>query len=125
MNLLFEYDNIKMSYSKYIFEKSKIEKKLNVLIVGDSYGYNILNTGITNEIFNKTEFWYYNKGISPKRKNHSNKVKDLKILDEIGKFDVIIVLSTETNLFKFGLVLLTNFTKLYLKNKRKRLKLLY
>jgi hypothetical protein len=119
MNLLFEYDNIKMSYSKYIFEKSKIEKKLNVLIVGDSYGYNILNTGITNEIFNKTEFWYYNKGISPKRKNHSNKVKDLKILDEIGKFDVIIVLSTETNLFKFGFGFIDNFYEAIFKKQKK------
>ena len=61
------------------------------------------------KMFGKVELWYYNKEIHPRRKNHNNKVEGLSLTDELGKFDIIIILSTETNLHKFGYGFIDNF----------------
>ena len=53
------------------------------------------------KLFSNTEFWYYNKEIKPRRKNQSSNVEDLNVKEELKKFDVVLLLSTETNLYKF------------------------
>jgi len=101
MNLLFEYPSYKMPKPNFTFTEQPTAVKPKLLIVGDSYGYGLTNSPVINKIFSKVEFWYYNKDIKPKKKSHSNLVKDLNVKEELRKFDVVVLLSTETNLFKF------------------------
>ena len=101
MNLFFEYNYYKMPKPYYIFKDTIDTEKPKLLIIGDSYGYGLTNSVLMNKLFSNTEFWYYNKEIKPNRKNHSSKVEDINVKKELRKFDVVLLLSTETNLFKF------------------------
>lgn len=101
MNLLFEYPSYSLPYVEYsIVESKKQIVKPKLLIVGDSYASRIQESPLINLLFSKVELWYYNRGIVPPRKQY-NSVNQLRIQDEIDKFDVVILLSTETNLYKF------------------------
>ena len=73
----------------------------NYCICFDSYCYNIINTGIIDHISKKYEFWYYNRTISPRRKGNK-KVKDLDYYKEILKFDVVLLMASEANYYRFG-----------------------
>lgn len=101
MNLFFEYKYYKMPKPYYIFKDTIDTEKPKLLIIGDSYGYGLTNSVLMNKLFSNTEFWYYNREIKPNRKNHSSKVEDINVKKELKKFDVVLLLSTETNLFKF------------------------
>lgn len=101
MNLFFEYKYYKMPKPHFAFKDTKGTKKPKLLIIGDSYGYGLTNSKLISKLFNNTEFWYYNKEIKPRRKNHSSNVEDINVIEELKRFDVVLLLSTEANLLKF------------------------
>lgn len=101
MNLLFEYPAYKMPKPIYSFKNDSTLINPKLLIIGDSYGYGMTNSPIINNLFSTVEFWYYNKEIKPKRANHSNKVENINVKEELKKFDIVLLMSTETNLYKF------------------------
>jgi len=101
MNLLIELDYYKMPTPVVRFKQQKNQTKPSLLIVGDSYGYGLTNSLIIKKLFNNVEFWYYNKEIKSGKKNHGTKIDDVNVRNELDRFDVVLLLSTETNLYKF------------------------
>lgn len=101
MNLLFEYPYYKMPKPSFKFIDSKNTIKPKLLIIGDSFGYGILNSPLLKYLFSSTEYWYYNREIHPRRKEHSNKVEDVDVKNEFKKYDVVLLLSSEVSLYKF------------------------
>lgn len=102
MNLLFDIDFYKMAYPIIKYDTTKHYAKINILMIGDSYCFNILETGILQNICNKSELWYYNRTIHPNRSNNIN-VKDLDYIEELSKFDVILLLVSESNYYRIDL----------------------
>lgn len=101
MNLYFEFDAYPMPKPDYSFKHKNDEAKPNLLIIGDSYGSRLIETNLIDSLFNNYQLWYYNRGIEPSRQNSTNQVKDLIVKDEIAKYDVVVLLTTEANLYKF------------------------
>lgn len=101
MNLLVEPDFYKMPAPIWKVKKGKNNVKPKLLIIGDSYGYGLIDSPITNELFSKVEYWYYNKIVVEERELKGSEIKNLNVVEEIKKFDVVLLLSSETNLFKF------------------------
>jgi hypothetical protein len=101
MNLLFEYSSYKMPQPRYIFKKTKNKVKPKLLIIGDSFGSRMKYSSLMDSLFSYSEIWYYNNGIEPPRKNHSNRVKDINTKEELKRFDVVLLIATEANLNKF------------------------
>lgn len=101
MNLCFEFDAYPMPKPNYIFKHKKCESKPNLLIIGDSYASRLIETNLIDSLFNNYQLWYYNRGVEPPKQNSTNQVKDLIVKDEIAKYDVVVLLSTESNLYKF------------------------
>lgn len=120
MNLLFEYDHFQMYYPKYSFE-IKNQPKPKLLVIGDSYGFNILNSEATKNLFSKVELWYYFKTIHPARESKIREVKELNIKQEIKEFDVVLLLSTESNIYKYGFGFLDEYLKSNDKNEEAEL----
>ena len=101
MNLLFEWDFYKMPTPQYTVKYRKNDIKPRLLIIGDSYGYGLTNSPLINELYSSVEFWYYNREIKSGKENHGTKIDDINVRNQMNRFDVILLLSTETNLYKF------------------------
>lgn len=102
MNLLFRLKPETMAYPEVLFEDSVGKVKPSVLVVADSYYWQIFSMGISN-VFNRSDFWYYFKSAnSPRFENKSYKMQDVDIIDEINKHEVIIIMSTDVHLPNFG-----------------------
>ena len=102
MNLLFEIQDLQMGYPQFKIEKKSNLNQAKVLTVSDSYYWGMFNWGCSRDIFNEGKFWYYNKEIYPDSFTKSINVDDINIMEEVEKNDVIILLSTDANLYKFG-----------------------
>lgn len=98
-----------LPYPKIRYIENDSTVRPNVLSVGDSFYKLILEFGIVDGLFDaKSTFWYYNHEVYPLRLENGKRLtnKDLDILAEIRKRDVVIITVFEDNLerFDFGFV---------------------
>lgn len=110
INLLFKLKSYDLATPEITVEDTVGKIKPNVLVIGDSFYWNIHNSGLSN-CFNKSSFWYYNKVVYPDSYKKQLKVSDLNFDDEIKKYDVIIILATESNIKSFGWGFMENAEK--------------
>ncbi len=102
LNLYCKLPYYKMAYPVFQYSSSSIATKPRLLIIGDSYCWNIINSGVYKNVFDNIKFYYYfNTAYSP---NSSVLVSlnDLVLLEEIKKFDVIMILQSEANFNNIG-----------------------
>ena len=99
LNLVFPLPKIIAAYPEMEFENDPDKKKLSVLVIADSYYLNIVN-GISDKIFGKEEYWYYNSKVYPHIIDNDNPVyidkTDLK--KKLSGFDLILLMSSEINM---------------------------
>jgi hypothetical protein len=72
-----------------------------VLVVADSYYWNIFNTGIPKYVFANEAFWYFNTLVYPDHYLHPAYTKDIDFRKEVEKQQVIFVMITERFVHKF------------------------
>lgn len=103
MNLLFRMKTYPMAYPVFHFEKPKKEvPQPKVLFVSDSYYWGMFNAGMSREIFGNGQFWFYNQEIYPDSYESPKTVVDVNIQEEVEKQDMIVLMCTDANLFKFA-----------------------
>jgi hypothetical protein len=103
MNLLRNLPDFKMAYPQFKVQPLKAgQKPPRVLVIGDSFYYGMYNWGMMNNVFKGGEFWYYNhERLVPGKE--TTYIKDIKnYSEEVGQFDVVVLLITEANLPRFG-----------------------
>jgi hypothetical protein len=100
LNLLINLKRDSMAYPQAIVGSNKNKKQPGLIVVGDSYYFNLLQHRF-DQCFSNHQFWYYNKNVMMKdNKNESASKMDLtKTLDE---HDIIIIMATERNLSDLG-----------------------
>lgn len=115
MNLLFKLkDKVPLAYPEYRFEERQENMDYPmVLVVGDSYYWNIFNTGIPKEIFANEAFWYFGNLVYPDYYFQPTFVDDLDIQTEVEKQDVILLMTTERFLYKFDWKLIDELYSIY------------
>lgn len=101
MNLFFNIPDLEMGYPAIHKETSGTEANLIVSTVADSYFWGVYNWGLSRDYFNQGQFWYYNEQIYQEGEEPINP-KDIDVRKEVEKSDVIILLSTDANLYKFA-----------------------
>jgi hypothetical protein len=101
MNLIFRTPTFPMGYPQYHIEQSE-NNTSKVLFVADSYYWGMFNNGFSETLFNDGKFWFYNESIYPDSYDAPLSVKNIDIRKEVEKNDVIVLLSTDANLFKFA-----------------------
>ncbi len=102
MNLLFDIHHYPMAYPKLYFKENTATYKPNVITMADSYYWNIFGTGIASRLFNANTFWYYFAQSYTPENVEGCDIKQVNVLNEIEKSDVIIYLSTDATLRKFA-----------------------
>jgi len=102
MNLLFDIPDLEMAYP--IFEIVEDENTVSpkVLTIADSFYWGMFGWGMSTDVFDHSKFWYYNKQIYPDNFKDSVYVDETTIISEVEKNEVIMLMSTDRNLFKFA-----------------------
>jgi len=101
MNLLFPPRTFAMAYPQIQFESDSGKTKPSLLVISDSFYWGIYNMGWAN-LFSNNHFWFYNKDIYPQDPDSPHTTENINLRDEILKYDIIILLSTDANLPNFG-----------------------
>jgi hypothetical protein len=101
MNLLFPPKGEKLAYPVYSFDTAHPGKKPMVLVIADSYYWNIFNTRIPKYIFANEAFWYFNTLVYPDHYLKPTYTKDLNFQQEVEKQQVIFLMITERFVHKF------------------------
>lgn len=101
MNLLWETDHLEMPYPVIKIQNIPDSLKPKVLIVADSYYFNILYEQIPNKIFNN-EFWYYNQTRYLNGIKQDSKVQDIRFQEVVESKDFILFMTTELTHYDFG-----------------------
>ena len=102
MNLLFKIPTFPMAYPQFHYEWDTTKTQQKVLFVADSYYWGMYNYGFSRDLFGDGKFWYYNEAIYPDSFEAPTHVKDVNIREEVEKHDMVILLSTDANLYKFA-----------------------
>lgn len=101
LNLKWKLKSFKMAYPQLKFESGSNKIKPSVLVVSDSFYWEMFNFGITNS-FSENQFWYYNEQIYPQSYTSPITPNQVNLKDELAKFDVIIIMATDLTISKLG-----------------------
>ncbi len=101
LNLMCRLSHPPYAYPHISFPDKPGRRKISVLTVGDSYYWNIFNTGLPEKLFSNQAFWYFNSLVYPDSYFGEKKVETLDVLKEAQNQDVILLMVTERFLSKF------------------------
>lgn len=112
LNLIYPLKTFEMGYPKFHFENHETEK-IKTIVIGDSYYWGMFHDGISSKAFNNGKFWYYYKQVYPDFFKNNLLVEDIDVKRELEKQDLIILLSTDANLYKFAFGFIEDTYTLY------------
>ncbi len=92
MNLIWEIPHPEMAYPVIHFDLGQDRKKVNALVIGDSFYWNWYYSGYIKNTFNDEAFWYYNKEVYPEHFTQPTTIWDINRQEAITRADVIIIL---------------------------------
>ncbi len=102
MNLMFNISDLEMGYPQFEIQKDSCEQNITALTIADSYFWGMFNMGISKNVFNNGQFWFYNRQIYPESFTSPLHVADINLIEKLEKNDIVILLSTDSNLFRFA-----------------------
>lgn len=115
MNLLFPIGENILPYPNYKFSESADFVKPNILIIGDSFFWNIYSNLKTS--FNKCTFLYYNKSVFPQNSTAEKVVDEEFTKSELDQADIVMLIVTEAKIESIGWGFLNNTNNIYRINK--------
>jgi hypothetical protein len=102
MNLLWPIKTQPLPYPVYHFGDTTGKAHVSMMTISDSYFWNMFDRGITPSPFERVDFYYYFK------EHHFSPVQTMEAVSEQAgvldaeKHDVVVIMSTEANLFGIG-----------------------
>jgi hypothetical protein len=100
MNIIFRINYDKLAYPKINFIDKDVQK-LKGVVIADSFYWGLHNIGFSHRIFDKGEFWFYNKQIIANHLGDEVYLEDMDRIERLKDVDVIIMMATEATLDKF------------------------
>lgn len=113
LNLLFDIPYGQYAYPIVSWKEGPNTKKPRVMVVADSYWWNVFGSGYTIKSYNGSSFWFYNKEVYYDNGAPKTAADTLKLYNEVQKTDFIIILATEANLRQFGYGFIERLYDLY------------
>jgi hypothetical protein len=115
MNIKFRLKTFDMAYPNLQIQASEGKTRPSVLMIADSYYWDMFNFGIS-KAFSNDHFWYYNKQVYPDSFKSPLETSQLDLRAQIAQHDVIIIMATEANLPGFGWGFIENVYNSFRKN---------
>lgn len=101
LNLYFPLEIPPMTYPITSFEQSENVNRPKLISIADSFWWQIFNKGISKKVFKDGKFWYYYKQVYPDFFKDKTMVEDVYVKEELYHADIVILMATDANLFKF------------------------
>jgi hypothetical protein len=102
MNLMFQMSSPEMCYPNYNWSCDSLCEQPSAIVVSDSFYWSMFNIGINKNSFSLGGFWYYNKSVYPDSFDKPLNTNEIDIKQRILESDIIILMSTDANLYKFS-----------------------
>jgi hypothetical protein len=112
MNIKFKLKSFEMAYPVIQFQSDEGKTKPSVLMIADSYYWDMFNFGISR-LFSESHFWYYNKQIFPESFQSPLETSQVDLKEQIARHDVIIIMATEATLPGLGWGFIENAWNLF------------
>lgn len=112
MNILFNPKSFKMAYPNIQFESDSGKIKPSILVIADSYYWEMYNFGISN-LFSTSHFWFYNQQIYPEYFQSPLETSQINLETQIAQHDIICIMATEATLPGFGWGFIENVYDLF------------
>jgi len=112
MNLLLDVQDLEMAYPKHHLQSDSLTRTPRVLCVSDSFYWGIYNMGVPRDVFNRGQFWFYNRKIFEEGKS-PRMVNDINVLREVEKHNLILLIATDATLYKFAFGFIDQLYELY------------
>ena len=100
LNLVRPINRDLMQYADFSVAKDSLAYKPNLLVIGDSYFWNIANQIPLDNIFSRYPYWYYNNTIyfDPEHNN----IKQVDLVEELIQSDVVLLLFSAYPMYYFS-----------------------
>lgn len=117
LNLYSKLDDVTYLYPiRNVINNDSTEKK-KLLVIADSYYNSIHRSGFSDDIYDLTGYWYYNKNIINDKKLSRKHINIGKTLENT---DLIMIVTTEFNMYKFGFGIIEELEHYFNKKKYNR-----
>jgi hypothetical protein len=100
LNLYSRIQDQPMPYPYGLTFNEEGKDKPNLMVIADSYYWTLYNEPYSHRLWNEHHFRYYDSQLFSK-KNPDQAIREIS-LEELKKFDLVMVLYTEMNLYKLG-----------------------
>jgi hypothetical protein len=117
MNIKFRLKTFDMAYPNLQIQANEGKTRPSVLMISDSYYWDMFNFGIS-KAFSNDHFWYYNKQVYPDSFKSPLETSQLDLRAQIAQHDVIIIMATEANLPGLGWGFIENAWNLFYSEKQ-------
>jgi hypothetical protein len=111
LNLIFQTATFPMAYPTFQIKNPELNKH-KTTVIADSYYWGMFNSGFSSTVFNNGKFWFYNQEVYPDHYEKPTMVPNIDFKKEISENEVIILLSTDANLYRFPF----GFSELFIQN---------
>lgn len=101
LNLMISPEHLKMGYPTFHIADMDSNRKPRVLVISDSYFFNVLGARIPARAFANEAFWYYNQSIYPDSWLSPKDTGSLNIPKTVESMDLVLIMVTERFYHKF------------------------
>lgn len=120
MNLFFRRKNKEpLAYPQFHFSNPEPTKTTpRILVIADSFYWGIYNVGLSRDVFNDGEFWYYNEQIYQASVPEFLPLKEENAKERVEKHQGILIVCTDANLYRLGFGFIEQMYDIYFMNQK-------
>jgi hypothetical protein len=102
LNLIFPVKPLLMGYPDYNFESPNQKAKVKMMVIGDSFFWNLFDTRLAPRSFESIDFWYYNSTIFHTDGRPQEMAENADDCLESETNNVVLIMASESNLGGLG-----------------------
>jgi hypothetical protein len=102
LNLLYPIEPMTMAYQDYNFENPDQKAKMRMMVISDSFFWNMFDTRLAPRSFFSIDFWYYNQQVYHTDGRPIENAADADNCLETEHNDIVLLMASEPNLSGFG-----------------------
>jgi hypothetical protein len=102
LNLLWDMPQVWLAYPEVRFSADAEVARPRVLVIGDSYYWNLVQGGYVKHLFSNEQFWYYNSSVFRNGAKIPLRVKGDDLLKTLESQDFVMIMNTDACLGSLG-----------------------